>query len=152
MTREQLDHRAMIASQIAGLSLRIDLAKHTLLTYLREFDTHDGWAGTGFLSIAAWLAWRIDIGMVAARDYVRVAKALGELRLVDAAFAAGKLSYSKVRAITRAATLETEQDFIDRASGWAVPSSAHAKRGSSSRSEPAGSAGCERGSKTSGRA
>jgi hypothetical protein len=42
-----------------------------------------------------------------------VARALGELKLVDVAFAAGKLSYSKVRAITRVATSETEQDFLD---------------------------------------
>jgi hypothetical protein len=63
--------------------------------------------------LAVWLAWRIDISPVAAREYVRVARALGELTRVDAAFAAGKLSYSKVRAITRVATPETEQDFLD---------------------------------------
>jgi hypothetical protein len=110
ITREQLDG---IGQSIADLSLRIDVAKHELLTHLREFDKHDGWANSGFLSLAAWLAWRIDIGPVAAREYVRVARALGELKLVDAAFAGGKLSYSKVRAITRVATAETEQDFLD---------------------------------------
>ncbi len=114
MTREQLDR---LGDQIADLSLRIDVAKHTLLTHLREFDAHDGWAGSGFLSLVAWLAWRIDLGPTAAREYVRVARALGELPLVDAAFAAGKLSYSKVRAITRAATRANEQDFIDVAAG-----------------------------------
>jgi hypothetical protein len=102
-----------IGQGIADLSLRIDVAKHELLTQLRKFDEHDGWANSGFLSLPAWLAWRIDIGPVAAREYVRVARALGELKLVDAAFAAGKLSYSKVRAITRVATPETEQDFLD---------------------------------------
>jgi hypothetical protein len=110
MTREQLDS---LAEQIANLSLRIDIAKHTLLTHLREFDANDGWAGSGFISVAAWLSWRIGISAPAAREYVRVARALGEFRNIDAAFAAGKLSYSKVRAITRAATLETEQGLID---------------------------------------
>jgi hypothetical protein len=110
ITREQLD---TIGQDIADLSLRIDVAKHELLTQLRAFDEHDGWANSGFLSLTAWLAWRIDISPVAAREYVRVARALGELRRVDAAFAAGKLSYSKVRAITRVATPETEQDFLD---------------------------------------
>ncbi|NJK32581.1 MAG: DUF222 domain-containing protein [Deltaproteobacteria bacterium] len=110
MTREQLD---LLANQIAELSLRIDVAKHSLLTNLRIFDAHDGWAGLGFRSTAAWLAWRIDIGTVAAREHVRVAKALGQLSRVDAAFATGKLSYSKVRAITRVATPATEQNFID---------------------------------------
>jgi hypothetical protein len=110
VTRARLDG---LAEQIAVLSLRIDVAKHELLTHLREFDAHDGWANSGFLSLAAWLAWRIDISPVAAREHVRVARALGELKHVDAAFAAGKLSYSKVRAITRVATPETEQDFLD---------------------------------------
>jgi hypothetical protein len=110
LSREQLD---AIGQGIADLSLRIDVAKHELLTQLRKFDEHDGWANTGFISLPAWLAWRIDIGPVAAREYVRVARALGELKLVDAAFAGGKLSYSKVRAITRVATVESEQDFLD---------------------------------------
>lgn len=110
LTRAQLE---ALAQQIADLSLRIDVAKHSLLTQLRTFDAHEGWAGTGFTSTAAWLAWRIDIGAGAAREHVRVARALGELPLTDAAFAAGKLSYAKARAITRAATPETEQSFLD---------------------------------------
>jgi hypothetical protein len=110
MTREQLDG---LADQIAELSLRIDIAKHSMLTHLRKFDAHDAWGAMGFISTAMWLSWRIGIGSGAAREHVRVARALGELRLVDAAFAAGKLSYAKVRAITRVAKPETEQDFID---------------------------------------
>jgi hypothetical protein len=110
MTREQLDS---LAEQIADLSLRIDIAQHTLLTHLREFDAHDGWANLGFISLAAWLSWRIGIQPSAAREYVRVARALGDFRLIDAALASGNLSYSKVRAITRVATPETEQGLID---------------------------------------
>jgi hypothetical protein len=110
MTRDALDS---LAKKIAELSLRIDVAKHSLLTHLRTFDAHDGWGGMGFSSTATWLSWRVGIGSGAAREHVRVARALGELRLVDAAFAAGKLSYAKVRAITRVAIPETEQDFID---------------------------------------
>jgi hypothetical protein len=110
MTREQVE---ALADQIARLSLRVDLAKHSLLTHLRTFDAQDGWASMGFISTAAWLSWRIEIGMATAREHVRVARVLGELSRVDAAFAAGKLSYAKVRAITRVATPATEQDFID---------------------------------------
>jgi hypothetical protein len=110
MTREDLD---ALARQISDLSLRIDVAKHSLLTHLRQFDIHEGWGGLGFTSTAAWLGWWIGIGPAAAREHVRVARALGDLQLVDAAFAAGKLSYAKVRAITRVATPETEQDFLD---------------------------------------
>jgi hypothetical protein len=110
VTREQLDG---LADKIAEISVRIDVAKHLLLAHLRTFDAHDGWGGMGFISTAAWLSWRIGLGSGAAREHVRVARALGELRLVDAAFAAGKLSFAKVRAITRVAKPETEQDFVD---------------------------------------
>jgi hypothetical protein len=110
VTREFLD---ALAEKISELSLRIDVAKHSLLTHLRTFDAHDGWGGMGFTSTAAWLSWRVGIGAGAAREHVRVARALGELRRIDAAFAAGKLSYAKVRAITRVAISGTEQDFLD---------------------------------------
>jgi hypothetical protein len=84
-----------------------------LLTHLREFDSQNGWAGSGFISLAAWLSWRIGISPSAAREYVRVARALGEFSHIDVAFASGKLSYSKVRPLTRVATPETEQGLID---------------------------------------
>ena len=42
------------------------------------------------------------------REKVRVARALGDLPLIDAAFSGGEISYSKVRAMTRVATPENE--------------------------------------------
>ena len=39
---------------------------------------------------------------------MRVARALADLALIDQAFAKGKISYSKVRAMTRVATPENE--------------------------------------------
>ena len=47
----------------------------------------------------------------AAREKVRVAHALAELPLITAAFREGRISYSKVRAMTRVATRENE-DFL----------------------------------------
>lgn len=84
-----------------------------MLTHLRTFDAQDGWANMGLISTAVWLAWRTELGTATAREHVRVARAPGVLPGVDAAFAAGQLSYAKVRAITRVATPATEQDFID---------------------------------------
>jgi hypothetical protein len=43
---------------------------------------------------------------------VRVARALEELPLITAEFAAGKLSYSKVRSVTRVATPENEDKLV----------------------------------------
>jgi hypothetical protein len=110
LTRDQLDS---LANHIAQLSLRIDLAKHALLTALRQFVACEGWAGSGFPSLPAWLSWRIGISPTTAREYVRVAKALGEFPHIDAAFARGELSYAKVRALTRAANPATERDLVD---------------------------------------
>lgn len=57
--------------------------------------------------------WRIGLDTGAAREKVRVARALGTLPKIDEAFAAGRLSYSKVRAITRIATAENEERVLD---------------------------------------
>ncbi len=46
--------------------------------------------------------------MNAAREKVRVANALGELPKISASFARGEISYSKVRAMTRVASVENE--------------------------------------------
>jgi hypothetical protein len=54
----------------------------------------------------------LDTG--AAREKVRVARALGALPKSDEAFAAGRLSYSKVRAITRIATPANEERVLER--------------------------------------
>src|SRR5262249_34019505 len=58
---------------------------------------------------AHWLNWKIGIDMGAAREKVRVARALESLPRISAAMARGELSYSKVRAITRIANTETEE-------------------------------------------
>ena len=110
LTADQLE---TLADEIASFAARIDVAKHALLARLRVFDANEAWAPLGFSSCAAWLAWRIGIGTKAAREQVRVARALGSLAKLDELFGRGELSYSKVRAITRVATPETEQDFID---------------------------------------
>jgi hypothetical protein len=73
------------------------------------------WADEGAASCASWLAWRVGWDLGTAREHVRVARALGTLPLVDAALAAGRLSYSKVRALTRVATPATEAALVDDA-------------------------------------
>jgi hypothetical protein len=60
---------------IAELAARIHAATYELLVMLREFDAQRGW-NNGFLSCAHWLNWRTGIDMGAAREKVRVARAL----------------------------------------------------------------------------
>jgi Domain of unknown function (DUF222)/HNH endonuclease len=76
---------------------------YRLLVLVREFDDRFGFAKWSFKTCAEWLAWRSGISLSAAREKVRTAQALRELPAIAAAFAEGKLSYSKVRALTRVA-------------------------------------------------
>ena len=69
----------------------------------------------GAQSCAHWLSWRIGLDSATAREKVRVARALGQLPLLDAALAAGRISYAKVRAITRVATPGTEGRLVEMA-------------------------------------
>jgi hypothetical protein len=51
----------------------------------------------------------------AAREHVRVARALRDLPVIRGEFGAGRLSYAKVRALTRIATPDTEADLAELA-------------------------------------
>ncbi len=78
---------------------------------IREFDARGGW-NNGFRSCAAWLSWRVGFAPGAAREHVRVARALGALPRLAHALARGELSYAKVRELTRVATPETEERLL----------------------------------------
>ncbi len=90
-------------------------ARRGMLKALARFDRLGLAQRGGFLSTAQWLSWRCGVGPGAAREQVRVARALESLPRIDAAFAAGKLSYSKVRALTRVARPETEDLLLQLA-------------------------------------
>ena len=100
-----------IGDAIAELSVHLDAATARLLALIREFDIAEGW-NTGFRSCAHWLAWRVGLDLGAARERVRVARALATLPLLAEALARGELSYAKVRALTRVATPETEARLL----------------------------------------
>ena len=99
-----------LGDEIAELSAHLDAATARLLDLLREFDARGGWEGAR--SCAEWLSWRVGLDLGAARERVRVARVLGGLPLLAAALARGELSYSKVRALTRVATPETEARLL----------------------------------------
>ena len=102
-----------LGDQIAELSAHLDAATARLLGLIREFDARGGWGnGSGFSSCAHWLSYRVGLDLGAARGRVRVARALGTLPRLALALARGELSYSKVRALTRVATPETEDRLL----------------------------------------
>ena len=100
-----------LGDRIAELSARIQAATYELLVLIRQFDERNGWSSCA--SCAHWLSWRTGLAPGAAREHVRVARALGNLARLSDAMRRGVVSYSKVRAVTRVATPETEQVLLD---------------------------------------
>ena len=100
-----------LGDEIAELAVHLDAATARLLDLIREFDARGGW-NNGFRSCAEWLSWRVGLDLGAAREKVRVARALATLPQLAQALAHGELSYAKVRALTRVATPETEERLL----------------------------------------
>jgi hypothetical protein len=100
-----------LGERIAELSAQIAAATYELLVMLRDFDARGGW-NSGFRSCAHWLTWRVGLDRGAAREKVRVARALGALPLISEAMRRGEISYSKVRALTRIATPAIEKELL----------------------------------------
>ncbi len=106
------DYDQNLAEEITLLAGQINAANYRLLKLIATFDEREAWIGGGTIrSCAHWLNWKCGIALGPAREKVRVAHCLESLPLIDAAFAAGEISYSKVRAMTRSATPENE-DFL----------------------------------------
>ena len=101
---------------IVTLATRINAETYELLVLVREFDERAGWLKWGLGNCAEWLHFRCDLSMNAAREKVRVAHALKILPAIAAAFASGRLSYSKVRAMTRVAGTHNEDELLSFAS------------------------------------
>jgi hypothetical protein len=97
-----------LAAEICTLAGHINAANHRFLQLIAEFDRRHGWSDSATQSCAHWLNWKCGIALGAAREKVRVARALENLPSISAAMASGKLSYSKAREITRVGNAENE--------------------------------------------
>jgi len=113
---EHLEH------ELCQLASDLTAAMARWITLVDEFDRREAWGKWGgVVSTAHWISWRCACSVRTARDHVRVARALRELPLTREAFARGALSYSKVRALTRVATPESE-DFLLHQATYATAS------------------------------
>ena len=97
-----------LAAAITTGAVRLAAATAAWLRLVAEFDRRGGWHGVGIRSCAHWLAWQCGLGSggcTGARagrpGAARPAPHPGRLR-------AGRLSYSKVRALTRIAAPDCE--------------------------------------------
>lgn len=102
---------AAIAALAADLAARLE----RWLALVAEFDRRGGARRWGFRGTAEWLAWYCGLSQRTARNHVRVARALQERPLVREGLARGELSYSKVRALSRAPAGPSEAELVDLA-------------------------------------
>jgi hypothetical protein len=106
---------------ICRLASRINAVNYQLLVLVREFDDRMGWAKWSYPNCAEWLSWRCGINLSTAREKVRTAQALRELPAISLAFREGRLSYTKVRALTRVAAQHGEDTLLRYALDAAAP-------------------------------
>ena len=106
--RQRIEH---LEDEITELAAHIHAATFRLLELVREYDECEGWGGKGLISCAHWLNWKCGIDLGTAREKVRVAHALKALPQISEEFRHGRVSYSKVRAMTRVATPKNE-DYL----------------------------------------
>jgi hypothetical protein len=102
-----------LAWAITTGAVRLAAATAAWLRLVAEFDERGGWHGVGITSCAHWLAWQCGMSPVTAREHVRVARALRALPRIAGAFDAGRLSYAKVRALTRIAAPDCEAALLE---------------------------------------
>jgi Domain of unknown function (DUF222)/HNH endonuclease len=105
----------VLERQITELASHLNAAMCQWLELVAEYDAREGWAQWGCRSCAHWVSWQCSIAPGAAREHVRVARRLAALPVLRAAFAEGRLSYSKLRALTRVENVEREDELLELA-------------------------------------
>jgi hypothetical protein len=104
-----------IEAAITELAGHLSAGECRWLLFVAEYDRREGWKEWGCRTCAAWLSWKCGLDTRSAQEKLRVGRALAAFPLIRTEFAAGRLSYSKVRALTRVATAESEADLVGMA-------------------------------------
>ena len=102
-----------LEAQICELAGHLTAATCRFLVLLGDFDDRRGWTSWDKTSCAEWLSWKCQMSAGTAREHVRVARAMRDLPVIRGEFAAGRMSYAKVRALTRIATPETDAGLAE---------------------------------------
>ena len=99
-----------LAGRICAAAAESARCQFRLLELIGEFDAMGAiryW--TDVKSLAHWLSWACSTAPGVAREHVRVAKALRRMPTIAGLFREGRLSYSKVREVTRVVDVVDEQ-------------------------------------------
>ncbi len=106
---EAVEHCIYVASAGAGIRHR------ALAFYLQEVDCRALYQLRGFRTTAQYAATQFSIARREARDLLAVGRALLELPVIDQAFAAGEVCWSKVRELAKVASPQHEAKWLERA-------------------------------------
>ena len=111
------DDPAELRRAVTRMAAHINLADWRFIKLIAAMERTRGWREGGYCNLGNWLDHRCGLGPCAARERIRIGRALAKLPRIDEAFRDGVISYSKVRAITRVATPETDAMLLAIAEG-----------------------------------
>ena len=100
-----------IRKRLHALSQSMTSSHADLLELLVRFDELEGWKCNGSKHCAAWMNSEIGISVQSGWEYLRVGRRLRTLTTLRALFRVGKVSWSKVRLISRVAD-ETNEKLL----------------------------------------
>ncbi|MBV8195036.1 MAG: DUF222 domain-containing protein [Candidatus Dormibacteraeota bacterium] len=102
-----------LPQDVTELAAHFHAAQAHVVDVLAELDSSREWEGVGFRTCAHWLSIHAGFGQYTAGAMLSVGRALRELPLIRQAFAEGRLSFDKVRALVNVATAADEQVWLD---------------------------------------
>lgn len=91
-----------VEDELVRLTGNMNAGECRWLLLLAEVERRGSWQQGGFRSVSQWLSARLGIAGRTARSKLAVARKLADLPATTDAFGAGRLSFSQVRAISRA--------------------------------------------------
>ena len=102
------------ARLVLGLRLR-EVGQRALAFYLADMDRRDLHQDTGHPTTAHYAQARLDLDPRRAGELVAIGRALLDLPAIDAAFADGRLTWSRVALLARVARPDHEAAWLERA-------------------------------------
>ena len=104
--------RVSLRSQVCLLSRRVSAGQYELVRLIAELDDSGEWAFENAATCAHWVADACDVKVCTAPEWLRIGHALHRLPFTDAAAQDGALSHSKLRELTRVATVDNEEELV----------------------------------------
>ena len=101
-----------LAAELREVAAIWSRSQHRLVVLAAEFADSTEWILDGSPTAAHWLADVADVEACTTREWIRIGRLLRSLPATADAFETRRLSYTKVRALTRIATKENETELV----------------------------------------